>query len=69
MSKEDQKSLGPHYKGWEVGEFIHRRGYNFFEGSVLKYVDRHRRKNGKQDLLKAKDYIEKLIELEYPETK
>lgn len=35
--------------------------------SVVKYVTRFRKKNGKEDLLKAKFFIDKLIELEYGE--
>ena len=54
-----------HYSGWLVGAFIHKAGLDFFEGNVVKYVSRHRRKDGKKDLLKARDYIDKLIELEY----
>jgi len=38
---------------------------DFFQGNIVKYVDRHARKDGKRDLLKAKDYIDKLIELNY----
>lgn len=35
--------------------------YSFYMGNVLKYVSRHMNKNGKQDLLKAKYYLEKMI--------
>jgi len=53
------------YGDWVVGEFIHKRKMDFFQGNIVKYVDRHARKDGKRDLLKAKDYIDKLIELNY----
>lgn len=33
--------------------------------NVVKYVSRFQQKNGKQDLLKARAYIDKLIEKEY----
>ena len=34
----------------------------FFIGNIIKYVVRFRGKNGKDDLLKARSYIDKLIE-------
>lgn len=39
----------------------------FLRGNVIKYIARYRKKNGKEDLLKAKDYLERLIALEYPD--
>ena len=36
----------------------------YFEGNITKYVARWRKKNGRQDLEKAKHYIDLLIELE-----
>lgn len=53
------------YGNWEVGDFIYSRNLDFFQGNIVKYVDRFRRKNGKEDLLKARTYLDKLIELEY----
>lgn len=60
---------GDHYKGMAIQpiEFIQRNGLGFCEGNVVKYVCRHAAKNGKEDLLKAKHYIDLLIELNYPE--
>ncbi len=46
-------------------EFIHTNIITYLEGHIIKYVCRHRTKNGIDDLLKAKNYIELLIELEY----
>jgi hypothetical protein len=37
--------------------------------NVVKYITRHRKKNGRQDLLKARAYLDKLIETDYPEPK
>jgi len=34
----------------------------YYEGNVLKYIHRHRYKNGVEDLKKAKWYLDKLIE-------
>ena len=36
--------------------------YSFYMGNVLKYVSRHLNKSGKQDLLKARFYLEKMID-------
>ena len=38
----------------------------YHEANVIKYVCRHKSKNGKQDLLKAKHYIDLLIAAAYP---
>lgn len=60
---------GSHYKDFVIQpvEFIHRNGIGFLEGNIIKYTCRHNKKNGKDDLLKAKHYIELLLELEYGE--
>lgn len=50
-------------------EFIHANGLGFIEGSVIKYVCRHKRKNGRQDLEKAIHFLQILIEKDYPEGK
>lgn len=66
MAKETQVG-GNHYKDLKIQpiEYIHANGLDYFEGNVIKYITRHRKKNGKQDLEKAKHYIDLLIELEY----
>jgi len=51
-----------HYKGWQVGDFITSYNLPFYEGCVVKYVCRHSKKDGKKDLIKARDYINKLLE-------
>lgn len=66
MAKKIQVG-GNHYKDLKIQpiEYIHANGLDYFEGNVIKYITRHRKKNGKQDLEKAKHYIDLLIELEY----
>ena len=58
---------GGHYKDMAIQpvEFIHRNGIPFIEGSVVKYVCRHRVKNGREDLEKAIHFLKLLIEMEY----
>jgi len=48
-------------------EFIIANNLPYLEGSILKYICRHRAKNGKQDLKKAAHYLQMLIEAEYAE--
>lgn len=57
---------GEHYKGAiQPVEFIQANGLGFIEGNVVKYVARHRNKNGAEDIRKAIHYLELLLELEY----
>lgn len=56
----------PHYNGYAVLEFIQKQGLDFTEGNVVKYVCRFKKKNGLEDLRKAQDYLQKLIEFHYP---
>ena len=60
---------GNHYKGRGIQpvQYAFANGLDFFQGSVVKYITRFRDKGGKQDLEKAKHFIEMLIALEYPE--
>ncbi len=72
MMKSEKSALntevgGNHYKEFRIQpiEFIEGNDLGFAVGNVIKYVCRYKYKNGKEDLLKAKHYIELLIELEY----
>lgn len=62
---------GDHYKDLRIQptEFIHANNIPFIEGNIIKYVIRHRNKNGIEDLKKAKHYIDLLIQFEYETTK
>ena len=65
-SSLNKQVAGDHYKDMPIQpvEYIHANGIGYFEGNVVKYVSRWRKKNGVADLEKAKHYIELLIELE-----
>jgi hypothetical protein len=65
----DSQVGGNHYKDMKIqpAEFIHVNKIGFLEGNVIKYVCRHSAKNGKADLLKARHYIDLLLEWEYGE--
>ena len=58
---------GTHYKEMKIQpvEYAMANGLNICEANVVKYISRHRRKGGLQDLEKAKHMIDLLIELEY----
>ena len=70
MSKIEQVG-GAHYQTgkaeqhWDRVWKLYGRGY--FVGCATKYIERYHVKNGKEDLLKAISFIEKLIELEFPD--
>lgn len=70
MSKASEVQVaGNHYRDFAVqpAEFIHKNGIGFLAGNIIKYVCRYSKKNGKEDLLKARHYIDLLIEHEYGE--
>ena len=50
---------GTHYKSMVIqpSEFINRNNIPFAEGNAIKYLCRHKQKNQKEDLLKAKHYL------------
>jgi hypothetical protein len=62
---------GGHYAKYKIQptEFIHANNVPFIEGNIIKYVMRHREKNGVEDLKKAKHYIDLLIQFEYENAK
>ena len=70
MNSLNKQVDGSHYKDQPIQpvEYIHANAIGYFEGNVIKYVSRWRKKNGIADLEKAKHYIELLIELENRKT-
>lgn len=57
-----------HYnKGIEVWDYTDSWKMDFLEGNIIKYITRYKYKNGIEDLKKAKQYIERLIEREEKE--
>lgn len=49
--------------------YVYKNNLGYIEGNVVKYVTRHKNKNGKQDLEKAIHYLQVLIDLEYKKRK
>jgi len=66
MSALDTQVGGGHYKDNAIQPiaYIHANKLGYCEGNVVKYITRWRDKNGLQDLIKIKHYIDLLIELE-----
>lgn len=56
---------GSHYKtgGEEHWDRVSRLGLDYFQGQITKYVERWKKKNGVQDLEKARHFLDKYIEL------
>ena len=67
MSAYDKQVGGSHYKKMKIqpSKFVIENELLFPEGSVIKYICRHRSKNGKEDLEKAVHFIEMIIERNY----
>ena len=68
-SKVYNKQIGgSHYKNFKIqpSEFVIENELLYPEGCVIKYIIRHRMKNGKEDLLKAKHFIDMIIAMDYP---
>ena len=65
----DVQEGGGHYKFLAIQpvSYIHANNIPYLEGNVIKYVTRHRSKNGIEDLRKARHYLELIAELEYGE--
>jgi hypothetical protein len=65
-----QKQIGgSHYAEMAIQpiEFITANNLSFLEGNIIKYVCRHRNKNGADDIKKAMHYCELLLQMEYGE--
>lgn len=58
---------GNHYRDYVIqpAEFINKNKLLFAEGNAIKYIVRASKKGGKEDLLKAKHYIDMIIERDY----
>ena len=70
MSNTYKKQIGGnHYASMKIqpSEFINKNNLPFAEGNAIKYLCRHKQKGQKQDLLKAKHYIDMAIERDYEE--
>lgn len=64
MNQNDRQVGGDHYKKLEIQtwDYIIANNIGYMEGNIIKYVSRWKEKGGEKDLLKAKHYLDKLIE-------
>lgn len=65
----DKQVSGNHYKDCKIQpvEYIQANDLDYLQGNVIKYVTRHKLKNGKADIEKAVHYLELILELQYGE--
>jgi hypothetical protein len=65
-SARDTQVGGDHYAKHKIQhwDIVEEYGLNYFEGAVVKYMLRHRDKNGVEDLKKARHTLDRLIEIE-----
>lgn len=66
MAANDRQVGGEHYgpgtdlQHWDL---VAMYGWDYFQGQVIKYLMRWRKKNGVEDLEKAAHYLQKYIEI------
>ena len=67
MKVYDKQIGGEHYLKMKIqpSEFANKNNLPFAEGNAIKYICRHKDKGGKEDLKKAKHYIDMIIERDY----
>ena len=67
MSVYEKQIGGSHYLKMKIqpSEFDNKNNLPFAEGNAIKYICRHKYKGGKEDLKKAKHYIEMIEERDY----
>ena len=65
----DKQVGGDHYKDCVIQpvDYILKNNLDFLEGNVVKYITRHKTKNGIEDIRKVIHYAELILELEYGE--
>ena len=71
MSAYKKQIGGKHYLKYKIqpSKFIVENKLLYPEGCVIKYILRHQDKGGKEDLDKAKHFIDMIIERDYGEQK
>jgi len=67
----DKQVGGDHYKDCVIQpvDYILKNNLDFLEGNVVKYITRHKKKNGIEDIRKVIHYAELILELKYGERK
>ena len=62
---------GNHYLGFKIQpvEFVNANDMDFLQGSVIKYISRHKLKGKQKDVEKAIHFCKLILELQYKEGK
>lgn len=61
----DRQVGGDHYAGSiQHWDYVVANDLDYFQGQITKYVTRWKKKGGLQDLLKARHFLDKYIEVE-----
>ena len=62
---------GSHYKDCDIQpiDYIVKNNLDFLEGNVVKYITRHKTKNGIEDIRKVIHYAELILEKKYGKEK
>jgi len=70
LKPTEKQVAGSHYKDMVITptEYIVANQIPWMEGNVIKYISRHKCKNGAEDIKKAIHYLELLLERDYNET-
>lgn len=70
MNELNRQEGGSHYKTFKIQplEFIYKNDIPFIEANIIKYILRHKQKNGLEDLRKAEHYLKILMQLQYETT-
>ena len=65
MPANDRQVDGGHYQGTELQhwDLVPMYEWDYFQAMIIKYVMRHKKKNGMVDLEKAKHFLEKYMEV------
>ena len=71
MSVWKKQVGGTHYIKYKIqpSQFVTENKLLYPEGTVIKYILRHQDKGGKEDLEKAKHFIDMIIERDYKDVK
>ena len=58
---------GNHYKDFKIMpiEYITQNKLDFCEGNIVKYISRHEKKNGAEDIRKVIHYAELILQQKY----
>ena len=65
QNPNDMQVGGTHYKNpIQHWDFVASNNLDYFQGQITKYVARWKNKGGMQDLLKARHFLDKYIDLQ-----